>query len=140
MSFVNPFFEVCGYKVTTQRERDQDAHVQAIVELRVGGATVRRAAGGVGPVHALDNAMRACLSSSFPDLEEIRLSDYRVSVVDAESGTAARVRVLIQATDGTGTWDAGCVSNNIFDASFEALCSIAVMGIMRLRRQGRRSA
>jgi 2-isopropylmalate synthase len=140
MSFANPFFEVCSYKVTSHRTRAQAAHVQAIVELRVGGALVRKAAGGVGPVHALDNAMRACLSPSFPELEEVRLSDYRVSVVDAASGTAARVRVLIQATDDKQTWDAGCVSDNIFDASFEALCSIAVMGVMRLRSGRRRSA
>jgi 2-isopropylmalate synthase len=140
MSFTSPFFEVCSYKVTSTRTRSQDAHVQAIVELRVRGTLVRRAAGGVGPVHALDNAMRACLLPSFPELEEVRLSDYRVGVMDEASGTAARVRVLIQATDGKQTWDAGCVSDNIFDASFEALCSIAVMGVMRLQTGGRRSA
>lgn len=140
MSFSSPYFDVCSYKVTSERMRAQDTHVQAIVELRVGGGYVRRAATGVGPVHALDNAMRACLRNSFPELDEVRLSDYRVTVVDAPAGTAARVRVLIQATDGTSTWDAGCVSENVFDASFEALCSIAVMGIMRLRGNGRRSA
>jgi 2-isopropylmalate synthase len=140
MSFANPFFEVCSYKITSQRTRAQDVHVQAIVELRVAGVAIRRAAGGVGPVHALDNAMRACLLPSFPELEAVRLSDYRVGVVDAASGTAAKVRVLIQATDGDRTWDAGCVSDNIFDASFEALCSIAVMGVMRMRSASRRSA
>ena len=136
----HPFFDVCSYKVTSERTRSDEPHVQAIVELRVGGGYVRRGATGVGPVHALDNAMRACLAESFPELEHVRLSDYRVSVVDAESGTAARVRVLIQATNGTETWDAGCVSENVFDASFEALCSIAVMGIMRERDRGRRTA
>jgi 2-isopropylmalate synthase len=140
MSFANPFFEVCSYKVTSHRTQTQAADVQAIVELRVRGLLVRRAAGGVGPVHALDNAMRACLLPSFPELEDVRLSDYRVGVVDAASGTAAKVRVLIQATDGKETWDAGCVSDNVFDASFEALCAIAVMGVMRLRNGTRRSA
>jgi 2-isopropylmalate synthase len=140
MTFTSPYFDVCSYKVTTERLRGQGTHVQAIVELRVAGAYVRRAASGVGPVHALDNAMRQCLADSFPELEHVRLSDYRVTVVDAPSGTAARVRVLIQASDGDRTWDAGCVSENVIDASFEALCSIAVMGVMQLRRDGRRSA
>lgn len=140
MSSTNPFFEVCSYKVTSERLRGNAPHVQAIVEVRVGGGYVRRGAGGVGPVHALDKAMRACLVESFPELERVRLSDYVVSVVDAASGTAAKVRVLIQATDGEQTWDAGCVSENVFDASFEALCSIAVMGIMRGHEARRRTA
>ena len=137
MRLDNPYFEVCNYKVTSERVRGGEPHVQAIVELRVGGRYVRRGAGGVGPVHALDNAMRACLDQSFPELDAVKLTDYKVSVVDAASGTAARVRVLVQASDGEDTWDAGCVSTNVFDASFEALCSIAVMGIMRQRGAGR---
>jgi 2-isopropylmalate synthase len=92
---------------------------------------------GCGPVHALDNALRACLRSEFPELERVRLADYRVSVVDAGEGTGAQVRVLIEATDGENSWDAGAVSTNIIDASFEALCSAWVMGIMRERRGGR---
>jgi hypothetical protein len=88
---------------------------------------------GCGPVHALDNALRACLRSEFPELERVRLADYRVSVEDAGEGTGAQVRVLIEATDGENSWDAGAVSTNIIDASFEALCSAWVMGIMRGR-------
>jgi 2-isopropylmalate synthase len=84
-------------------------------------------------VHALDNALRRCLERAFPELGGVRLSDYRVSVVDAEQGTAAQVRVLIRATNGNESWDAGCVSDNIIDASFEALCSTFVLGIMRAR-------
>jgi 2-isopropylmalate synthase len=60
-------------------------------------------------------------------------ADYRVSVVDAGEGTGAQVRVLIEATDGDNSWDAGSVSTNIIDASFEALCSAWVVGIMRER-------
>lgn len=131
---MNPYFQVCGYKVSTERvQHGGDTRVQAIVEVRIGGRCVRRAAGGVGPVHALDLALRACLRDEFPELEAVRLSDYRVAVVDAADGTGAQVRVLVQATDGEATWDAGCVSANIVDASFEALCSTAVMAIMRAR-------
>lgn len=95
---------------------------------------------GVGPVHALDEALRACLSGEFPELAEVRLSDYKVSIVDSSEATAAQVRVIIEATDGESTWDAGCVSENIIDASFEALVSTSVMGIMKARGGARRTA
>ncbi|MFP5351735.1 MAG: alpha-isopropylmalate synthase regulatory domain-containing protein [Actinomycetota bacterium] len=124
-------FGVCGYKVISERMHSRASHVQAIVEVRVGQSCVSRSATGVGPVHALDNALRACLTPHFPELQQVRLSDYKVSVIDAADGTGAQVRVMVEATDGSSTWDAGCVSDNVIDASFEALCSTAVMGIMR---------
>jgi 2-isopropylmalate synthase len=130
---VNPYFQVCEYKVVSERLHDRTSQSQAIVEVRVGAGCVRRSAMGCGPVHALDNALRACLRSEFPELEQVRLADYRVSVVDAAEGTGAQVRVLIEATDGTHSWEAGSVSTNIIDASFEALCSAWVMGITRQR-------
>ena len=127
----SPYFTVCGYKVTSERMHESPTDVQAIVEVRVGSTCIRRGASGVGPVHALDNALRSCLQQHFPELGGVRLSDYRVSVVNAKDGTGAQVRVLIESTDGDSSWDAGCVSANILDASFEALCSAAVIGIMR---------
>ena len=129
----SPYFDVCGYKVTSERMHDRESYVQAVVEVRVGHTCVRRSATGVGPVHALDNAMRACLADDFPELSEQRLTDYRVSVVEGTDGTGAQVRVLITSTDGNDTWDAGCISENIIEASFEALCSSTIMGIMRAR-------
>ena len=140
MNMTNPFFEVCGYKVISERMHETTSRSQAIVEVRFGHDCVRRSATGVGPVHALDRALRACLQGQFPELEHVRLADYRVGVVDASDGTGAQVRVLIEATNGVSSWDAGCVSENIIDASFEALCSTAVMGIMGARAAARRSA
>ena len=127
----SPYFDVCGYKVVSERMHGRDSTVQAIVEVRIGHNCVRRSAAGIGPVHALDNALRACLSDRFPELSAHHLTDYRVSVVEGSDGTGAQVRVLITSSDGTDTWDAGCISANILEASFEALCSSAVMGIMR---------
>src|SRR3954451_15405798 len=112
---------------------ERSSRVQAIVEVRIGSRCVRRGATGDGPVHALDKALRACLADDFPELDAVALSDYRVGVVDAAQGTGAEVRVVIQATDGAEKWEAGCVGRNIIDASFEALCSTAVLGIMRAR-------
>jgi 2-isopropylmalate synthase len=127
------YFQVCGYKVISERMHASESMSQAIVEVRSGNQCVRRSATGVGPVHALDRALRKCLELEFPELGHVRLADYKVSVVDAADGTGAQVRVVIEATDGASSWVAGCVSANIIDASFEALCSTAVMGIMRAR-------
>lgn len=126
------YFAVRGYSVTSERDRT-GSRVEASVEVTVGAELIRHRASGTGPVHALDNALRACLSSDFPELEHVHLRDYKVGVVDAADGTAAQVCVTIQATDGTQTWAAECVSQNVVDASFEALCSSALIGIMRAR-------
>jgi 2-isopropylmalate synthase len=128
-----PYFEVCGYKVISERMHEPSSRSQAIVEISFGGPCVRRSAVGVGPVHALDNALRSCLGAEYSELERVRLSDYTVSVVDASDGTGAEVRVVVEATDGVESWHASCVSENIIDASFEALCATAVVGIERAR-------
>jgi 2-isopropylmalate synthase len=133
MSAADPHFSVCQYKVVSERVHEEPSRAKAFVEVEVGNSRIKRGASGVGPVHALDGALRECLRSEFPELDVVRLSDYRVSVVNAGAGTAAQVRVIIEATDGRSCWVAGCVSDNIVDASFEALCSTAIMGIMRAR-------
>jgi len=133
MNVTNPYFHPRGYAVTSERLGPGRSPASAVLEVQIGDKLVRRQATGAGPVHALDNALRRCLARAFPELSDVRLSDYRVSVVDAEKGTAAHVRVLIRATNGEESWDAGCVSDNIIDASFEALCSTFVLGIMRAR-------
>ncbi len=127
----SPYFDVRSYRVVSERIHGRDPLVQAIVEVRIGPDSVRRSSTGVGPVHALDKALRLCLADAFPELQKQRLADYRVSVVDATEGTGAQVRVLISSTDGTETWDAGCISDNIIEASFEALCSNAIMAIVK---------
>jgi 2-isopropylmalate synthase len=133
-------FEVTSYKVTTERATGRAPRVQAIVEVRMGGARVRRAGTGKGPVHALDAALRACLEEQFPQLNDVRLTDYKVSMVGSGASTGSKVRVMIEATDGDASWDAGCTSENIIDASFEALCSTWVMGILRHHSASLRSA
>jgi 2-isopropylmalate synthase len=70
----------------------------------------------------------------------VRLTDYKVSMVGSGASTGSKVRVMIEATDGDASWDAGCTSENIIDASFEALCSTWVMGILRHHSASLRSA
>ena len=140
MTSTNPFFQARGYTVTSERRVVGESYVNAVLEIQVGDRLVRRAAPGAGPVHALDIALRRCLERDFPEVQGVRLSDYRVSVVDADKGTGAHVRVLIRATNGEESWDAGCVSDNIIDASFDALCATFVLGIMRARTAAAASA
>jgi 2-isopropylmalate synthase len=125
------YFTVIGYSVSTDRSPRGRSSSRAEVTLKVGSVTVHGRATGVGPVHALDNALRECLVPYFPEVERIELADYRVTVVGATRGTGSDVHVSVAATDGARRWDAGCTSQNIVDASFEALCSTIVMGLMR---------
>ena len=87
---------------------------------------------GVGPVHALDQALRSALTSAFPQLELLRLIDYRVRVLDSSDGTGATVRVLIETTDGTTSWGTVGVHPNIIEASWEALSDGLIVGLLRL--------
>ncbi|MEA2460289.1 MAG: 2-isopropylmalate synthase [Actinomycetota bacterium] len=129
----HPYFHIYDYSVTTKRSESGVSESQASIDLRVGAERAQHSAAGVGPVHALERALRSCLLNEYPEVESLRLCDYSVAVVDAELGTAASVRVIIRATDGFSSWDAGAVSQNVIDASFEALCSATIMGILRVR-------
>lgn len=115
-----PSFQVQSYSVTAGHPW-RDGGAEATVKLRVGGQTIMTAAEGNGPVHALDHALRNALLQFYPHLAAVRLVDYKVRVVDNESGTGARVRVWIQSTDGRRTWNTVGASPNIVSASAAAL-------------------
>jgi 2-isopropylmalate synthase len=136
----HPYFHIHDYSVRTKKSEGGASEAEACIDMRVGLNRVRHTASGVGPVHALERALRMCLSDTYPEVASVRLCDYSVAVVDAELATAARVRVIIRATDGTSSWDAGAVSQNVIEASFEALCSATVMGILRARSGAKQPA
>jgi 2-isopropylmalate synthase len=115
-----PGFALLGYSVTA-RQRRRAVGSEATVKVRIGREEVMAAAEGVGPVHALDAALRRALLPAYPFLISVRLADYKVRVVDNESGTSARVRVWIQAANGTATWNTVGASPNIVSASADAL-------------------
>ena len=79
------------------------------------------AADGVGPVDALNKALRKALLRFFPELSVVRLTDYKVRVLNEQDGTSAKVRVLIESSDGTSSWSTVGVSENIIEASWQAL-------------------
>jgi 2-isopropylmalate synthase len=113
-------FQLQSYSVTAV-QRGKSERAEALVKVKIGKTPNMSAAEGVGPVHALDAALRKSLLDRFPSLAAVRLVDYKVRVVDNESGTGAKVRVWIQATDGHTTWSTVGASANIVSASAAAL-------------------
>ncbi len=107
------------------------ARTQAVIKLRVGDKIEHTAAEGNGPVNALDNALRKALLQFYPQLAETKLTDYKVRVVDAGEGTSAKVRVLIETSDGENDWSTVGVSENIIEASWKALVDSVVYKMMK---------
>ncbi len=118
-----PAFERISYHVLVESRdgRDGELRTEATVKLKVGD-TVRHEVGeGDGPVNALDAAVRKALGPHFPVIEKMHLLDYKVRVINGQEGTAARVRVLIESTDGDEIWGTVGVSENVIEASWLAL-------------------
>jgi len=118
-----PFFDLHGYSVfIDKRVGDGAPRCEASVRLSVGGEAAHTAAGGDGPVNALDRALRKALLPFYPTLSELRLVDYKVRVLHGPStGTASVVRVHVETTDGRTSWGTVGAHSNIIDASYEAL-------------------
>ncbi|MGC8595870.1 MAG: citramalate synthase [Candidatus Kryptoniota bacterium] len=115
-------FELEALRIIIEKKAgNEKTHTEAVIKVRVGENVEHTAAEGNGPVNALDNALRKALSNFYPELSRTRLTDYKVRVVDGSKGTAAKVRVLIEASDDTTSWNTVGVSENIIEASWQAL-------------------
>ncbi len=114
-------FEIRGFRVVVDQSVDGAFLSEATVKVSVDGLQEHTASDGNGPVHALDRATKKALVRFFPQLQEIRLIDYKVRVLNAQDGTAAKVRVLIQSTDGNEAWTTVGVSANVIEASWIAI-------------------
>jgi len=115
------FFELEGFRVVIEKNSDKKITSEAIIKLKVKGVKEHTAAEGDGPINALDNALRKALKGFYPTLSKMRLSDFKVKILDEKVGTAAKVRVLIQSQDESDTWSTIGVSENIIEASWLAL-------------------
>jgi 2-isopropylmalate synthase len=116
-----PPFELIDFTVVVEHRQGRGILAEATVKVRVGDEVVHTAADGNGPVSALDAALRKALLDIYPALEEVRLTDYKVRILDSESGTSAAVRVLIDTKNGTQQWSTVGASENIIEASWRAL-------------------
>ncbi len=123
-------FKVDAYHVSMRRD-GQTSTCEATVKVRVGEKRAHTVADGDGPVNALDAALRAALVKFFPALENVRLTDYKVRILDSATGTAAKTRVLLQSTDGAKEWSTVGVSENIVEASLQALVDSIELALLK---------
>ncbi|NLU32828.1 MAG: citramalate synthase [Clostridiaceae bacterium] len=116
-----PFFELESFKLISEQPARPGPSASALIKVKVDGKSEITAAEGEGPVHALDRALRKALEVFYPELSSVHLTDFKVRVIDSESATAAKVRVLIESTDGETVWSTVGVSTDIIEASWIAL-------------------
>jgi 2-isopropylmalate synthase len=129
-----PWFSVESFRVITD---DRDGEIagnvlstEATIKVHVGGERIVATAEGNGPVHALDAVLRTALGRRFAGLDRVHLTDYKVRVLDTAKGTAAVTRVLIDSTNGDRAWTTIGVSENIIEASWQALYDSIVFGLL----------
>ncbi len=116
-----PLFRLESWRVTVEKRADGKVETEAVVKIWVGGERYVRSAEGNGPVHALDEALRAAIGELYPHLREIELVNFKVRILDESKGAGAITRVLIDASDGQGEWGSIGVSENLIAASWDAL-------------------
>ena len=116
-----PFFELESFRVTIEKDKNRPCSSYATIKIAVDGFQEITAAEGNGPVSALDNALRKALDKFFPDIDAMRLVDFKVRVIDGRDGTAAKVRVFIESRDQDDIWSTIGVSSDVIEASWQAL-------------------
>ena len=124
------WFDLEGYRVVIEKSGGADRS-EAIVRLRLGEQRVVAVGEGVGPVHALDQALRKALSELYPQLATIHLVDYKVRILDGRAATSAVTRVMLTSADHDGEWTTVGVSDDIVTASWEALADGISYGLLR---------
>ena len=133
MGQLRPAFSLKGLRVMVEKGPRGEAAAEASIRVAVDDQEEHTAAEGNGPVHALDRALRKALERFYPKIRNVRLVDYKVRVLNADAATAAKVRVLIQSTDGTRTWGTVGVSENVVEASWQALVDSLEYVLLRER-------
>jgi len=127
---IETLFKLESFKINIEKIVGQAVISEAIVKLNVRGEIVYTVSEGNGPVNALDNALRKALIPFYPAIQNMHLSDYKVRVLNEKDATAAKVRVLIESSDEENTWNTVGVSENIFEASWEALFDSIRYGLL----------
>jgi 2-isopropylmalate synthase len=129
-------FDILGFRVIVEKRGPGEPTTEATVKLRVGGVERLTVAEGDGPVHALDQALRKALNRFYPSLSSIRLTDFKVRVVNVREGTAARVRTIVESRSGDRSWATVGVSTNMIEASWHALVDGVIYGLLDSGHEG----
>jgi len=124
-------FEFKGFRVIEEKREGGAVFSEATIKLQKDGQLEHTAAEGDGPVNALDNALRKALVKFYPNLSSVKLEDFKVRVLDGRDGTAAKVRVLIESSDGKARWGTVGVSTNMIEAAWLALIDSLKFKIMK---------
>jgi len=134
MGTYKPAFELIKYMTKVEKRTSDGIITEATVKLKVGDKIEHVVGEGDGPVNALDAALRKSLASFYPGIKDIHLIDYKVRVVNAKEGTAARVRVIIESRDKMDIWGTVGVSENIIEASWQALVDSVEYKLLKDKR------
>ena len=127
-------FEVESWRTIVEQDVNGEVKTEATVKLHIDGDRIISTAEGNGPVNALDRAMRRAIVQKYPDLESVRLVDYKVRILDEKSGTGAKTRVLIGTSDGLDSWSTVGVHENVIAASWRALEDAVKYGLLKRTR------
>lgn len=116
-----PYFDLNQFKVIVSEPSGEESSSSALIKIHVGDSATMTAAEGDGPVDALDIALRRALEQFYPQLKDVRLTDYKVRILDSQNATKSKTRVLVESTDGVNSWSTVGVSADIINASWHAL-------------------
>ncbi|HEY1597009.1 MAG TPA: citramalate synthase [Thermoleophilaceae bacterium] len=135
MGDYEPLFRLESWRATVEKREDGKLVTEATIKIWVEGERYIRTAEGNGPVNALDRALRSAIGETYPHLRDIELVNFKVRILDETKGTGAITRVLLDASDGTDTWGSIGVSENIIEASWEALVDSLEAGMLPRRAE-----
>jgi 2-isopropylmalate synthase len=128
-----PLFRLESWRVISEKREDGRVQTEATIKIWMDGQRYVRVAEGNGPVNALDTALRAAIGERYPHLRDVKLVNYKVRILDEWKATGATTRVLLDATDGSDTWGAIGVHENVIEASWDALVDSLEAGMVRTR-------
>jgi 2-isopropylmalate synthase len=134
-----PLFRLESWRVIVEKLQDGKVQTEATIKIWVDGERYVRTAEGNGPVHALDRALRDAIGERYPHLRDIQLVNFKVRILDETKGTGAVTRVLLDASDGHETWGSIGVSENVIEASWEALVDSLEAGMLPGRSEHHRA-
>jgi 2-isopropylmalate synthase len=125
------YFRLESFRIIVEKRENGATTTEATIKVHVNGERLIQTAEGNGPVNALDKALRLAIERKYPHLREIELANYSVRILDEATGSAAVTRVLLDSSDGRRTWGTVGVSDNVVEASWQALVDSIVYGLLR---------